>query len=367
MPETTSKKFIIFEGRKYPLVRETSGTWRLRSRSSSHSVNHGLGTTDLATAKRLAKSYLESHQGGQEKKVEGNLEEVVKAYLEMPKRVSERAATDNVQRLRKIVLAARKKTLKEFALSESLPRLWADFMATRLPDGRLDLATRRPENSAINSAVKAASSIFIKRLHPSYAERGLSIPADATTVQWLPTMDLPRPVADDGALVKWWNDLPVGSDEWLAVGLARFAGLRSSEISALTPEWIVESKGSFFVALQDRPEQGFLKKTRKAYRAMILQPKLAEVILGMASGERVVHPKELGREEWMIRHLPELVRRFSPSSKKPLHRLRGLYADEVAAITEDAVAARQEAVREAAQNLGHTTTATTTEHYLSEA
>ena len=55
-----------------------------------------------------------------------------------------------------------------------------------------------------------------------------------------------------------------------------------------------------------------------------------------------------------------------PGARKPLHRLRGLYADELARLTADAVAARLAGVRAASESLGHTTTATTERHYLSE-
>lgn len=53
------------------------------------------------------------------------------------------------------------------------------------------------------------------------------------------------------------------------------------------------------------------------------------------------------------------------AAKKPLHRLRGLYADEVARLTQDAVAARLAGVKAAASALGHTNTATTERSYLS--
>ena len=53
------------------------------------------------------------------------------------------------------------------------------------------------------------------------------------------------------------------------------------------------------------------------------------------------------------------------TAKKPLHRLRGLYADDVAKLTEDAVLARLEGIKEASRALGHTTTKTTLNHYLS--
>jgi hypothetical protein len=52
------------------------------------------------------------------------------------------------------------------------------------------------------------------------------------------------------------------------------------------------------------------------------------------------------------------------TARKPLHRLRGLYADEVAKITVDAVTARLAAIKAAQEALGHTTSKTTEGHYL---
>ncbi len=351
---------VLWQGRKLPLFREASGTWRLRSRSRHCAVDFGTGTTDLAAARRIAKDFLDGKLAVAAKRGAETLEDVARVYLALPKRASERAATDNVQRLRSIVRLAWRKELAQVRLSELSPRLWRDYMAARL-GGKLDLATRRPGNAAINSAVRAAASIFIPRLRPAFEEEGLTIPADAIVIQWLPVMQLPPAISDDAALIEWWQSLPPASPEWFAVGLARFAGLRSAEISAARPEWVSNDT----IELRDRPEQGFLTKTGKPYRAVILRPELAEAIRALTPGLPIVQPAAASREEWFERTLPRLVRPFSPSAKKPLHRLRGLYADEVARVTQEAVAARLAGIREASAALGHTTTATTLNHYLS--
>ncbi len=59
------------------------------------------------------------------------------------------------------------------------------------------------------------------------------------------------------------------------------------------------------------------------------------------------------------------MRRWTGDATKPLHRLRGLYADDVAKLTEAAVRARMEGIQAASAALGHTSTATTVNHYLS--
>jgi hypothetical protein len=353
------REFVLYAGRKIPLVKEASGTWRLRSRSRHYAIDFGLGTSDLNAAKRIARDHLEGRSKLIPRKGGETLEDVARVYLDMPKRCGERAATDNVQRLRSIVRLAWGRELSQVRLVDLSPKLWRDFMAAKL-GGVLDLATRRPGNAAINAAVRSAASIFIPRLRPAYAEHGFAIPDDATVVQWLPVMHLPPSVADDAALVAWWKALLVGSPEWFAVGLARFAGLRSAEIAASRPEWVVAGA----VELRDRPAEGFLTKTGKPYRAIILRPELVAAIAALQPGSFIVQPATAKRSEWFERDLPRLVRPFCPTAKKPLHRLRGLYADEVARLTQDAVAARLAGIREASAALGHTTTATTINHYL---
>lgn len=358
-PEVARSESVIWQGRRYPVVKESTGTWRLRSRSRHHPVDFGTGTTDLSAAKRIAKDHLEGRAAGIAKRGEETLEAVVKVYEVMPKRCGERAVTDNVQRLRSIVRLAWGRELSQVRLSELSPKLWRDFMAAKL-GGKLDLATRRPGNSAINAAVRSAASIFIPRLRPAYAEEGISIPEDAAVIQWLPVMHLPPALSDDDGLICWWESLPEALPEWFAVGLARFAGLRSAEIAACRPEWLEGDS----IVLRDRPEEGFLTKTGKPYRALILRPELADAIRASEPGELIVQPSFHDRREWFERVLPRLVRPFSPDAKKPLHRLRGLYADHVARVTREAVAARLAGIREASAALGHTTTATTINHYL---
>jgi hypothetical protein len=142
------------------MFRESSGTWRLRSRSRHFTVDVGCGTSDLAAAKRIAKDHLDGRAKDQQPQGSETLEQVVKAYATMPKRCAERAATDNVQRLRSIVRLAWGRELAQVKLSDLSPKLWRDFMAEKL-GGTLDLATRRPGNAAINAAVRSAASIFI--------------------------------------------------------------------------------------------------------------------------------------------------------------------------------------------------------------
>ncbi len=75
-------------------------------------------------------------------------------------------------------------------------------------------------------------------------------------------------------------------------------------------------------------------------------------------------PEGEDRGRWFERVPQAWLRAQGVTAKLPLHRLRGLYADQVAALTRDAVTARLAAIRAAQEALGHTTSATTERHYL---
>lgn len=62
-----------------------------------------------------------------------------------------------------------------------------------------------------------------------------------------------------------------------------------------------------------------------------------------------MNPRTTDRHRWFERDLVDWCRPFTGASKKPLHRLRGLYADHLAELTEDAVTARLAGIREASK------------------
>jgi hypothetical protein len=290
---------------------------------------------------------------------------VERVYTALPKRSGAKASYNNLTRLRSIVRTVHGKPLARVPVSHIGPRLWADFMAKR-QGGQLDLSTRRAENAAINAAVRCASSIFIPRLRPLYREAGIIIPDDAKVIQWLPEMRRPRPKADDAAMVKAWLALPRGPLFWTA-GLARFAGLRREEISACRREWISEDETGVFVEMHDRPEYGWLTKTGEVYRARIMRPDFAAALLALPPGPIVEIGSQCSRSHWFEHKPQEWLKAFTGAARKPLHRLRGLYADDVKRTTEEAVKAHLAGIREASKNLGHTNTATTERSYLSHA
>lgn len=365
LPEA-ARNYVSHEGRKFPLIRDNGGLWRMRSRSKSHAVDVGLGTTNLSAAKIIAKAALENrpekHRRGAK-----TLEDLAKFYQsQAPRRCNDTTAANNIGRLRTVVRTALKKELANVRDSELTCSLWPAFVAVK-HNGKADFATRRPENEAINAAMRTAAALFTERLLPIYKEAGFQLAASVGTVQWLPIMaHSPKP-ADDEALIEAWEDMEeddLRRPLWLAIGLARFAGLRRSEIEHARRSWLVERKGRPYIELRDRPEENYLTKTGKPYRALILSDALAEKLKAVPDGEFLVPLPTHSRHNWFVAEPQAWVAQFT-SAPHPLHRLRGLYADQIKELTEDAVAAHLAGVKAASNALGHTNTKTTVNHYLS--
>ncbi len=354
-----ARRFVVFEGRKYPMLLER-GLWRVRSRSRLYPADFGTGVSDYNAARRVAAEILAGAVRPTRKTSAVTLEDLTAVYLEMPKKCSEKVGVQNVGRLRAIIKTVYGRGLDGVNIEDISPKLWRDFQAIR-QGGKLDLSTRRPENAAVNSAVRMAASLFLPKLRAGYLEAGIKMP-DMGPIDWLPESRRPPAAADDAGLLKWWLGAEVGP-LWLAVGLARFAGLRRNEVEACKPEWLVSRNGSDCIALHDRDEHN--TKTGAIYYAPILRPELAAAIRQLPAGQHVVQVVGQDRHRWFSHKLPALVRPWVGTAKKPLHRLRGLYADDVARITADAVAARLAGIQAAASALGHTSTATTKNHYLS--
>ena len=364
-PQMTHKRPTVkYDGREYALTLEPQG-WRLRSRSKSRPLNFRTGTTNLRDAQARAREWLEqraanpivSRRGG------GTLAALAAVYLATPKRTKQSVAEDNVSRLRTVCRLALNRELDAVTCREVGPELWTKYQTAALAISGypLDYATRRRENIAINACVRAARCLFLPAMIRAYREAQLDVRADAGIAQTLPQPYLPPSKVDDAALVAAWRE--TSGALWLTIGLARFAGLRREEISALQGDWIEERDGVVSIFLCDRPAQNWFTKTGKPYRAQVIEPTLSEWLRVSAKQPGYVVPCAGERDQW-FRYVPqEWLRPFIPSGK-PLHRLRGLYADHIAQLTQDAVTARLAAIRAAQTNLGHTTSATTERHYL---
>lgn len=353
---------VLHDGRRFPLFLEARG-WRLRSRSAKWPIDVMLGSGPLKWAESKARQILRDGALEKSKPCRGTLEELVTCYRSLPKRAGEAAASIAVCRLRSCVRLVLGRELDEVKVEEVNAAFWLRYTAKRQGREIADLATRRVDATAINAAMRQAASIFIPRLRPSFASAGFTIRDDATVIQWLPTIQTDKPAVND-KMVTAWRALERGP-MWLAVGLARFAGLRRDEIEHATAAWLTREGAAVYVQLRDRPEEGWLSKTGRRYRALVIDPELAEFLTACPPGYLVQPPAE-DRHKWFERVPQEWLRKFT-TARQPLHRMRGLYADDVARLTADAITARLGGVKAASEALGHTSTATTSKHYLTDA
>lgn len=361
---------VKFAGREYPLLLEREG-WRLRSRSKSHPADFRTGSTNLADAKRLAKEWLERRANDpiRSRKGGGTLEALAKIYEKAPKRTQAHVAKDNISRLRSIVRVVFGKELAEVTCRQIGAEFWAEYQRRSHESRGLayDLATRYRENIAINAAVRAARCLFLPALRPYYREAGLDVRADADQAVILPEPYVPPAGVDDQEIVRQWRALKHGA-LWLVIGLARFAGLRRDEIEAIRGDWIRKTKkGATVIELRDRPEHGWWTKTGKPYTAQVIDPDLSTYLLAAAEFDPEGHVvKDVGddRERWFERDPQAWLRALGVKARQPLHRLRGLYADAIRELTEEAVEIRLAGIKAAQKNLGHTSSETTERSYL---
>lgn len=376
LPANCPRQCVLFDGRKYPLLME-HGAWRLRSRSKKHPADFYTGTALLPEAKRRAKEYLTRHAADpiRSRKGGGFLEGLAQTYLATPKRTKANVAADNVSRLRSICRLALGRELDAITCREVGPELWEKYQRAALAKAghAFDLVTRHRENVAINAAVRCARCLFLPQLLRAYTAAGFDVRLDAGAAIMLPVPTLHKQPVDESELLEAWAALQDSDSRlWLTIGLARFAGLRREEISAARVGWIERDGAGVYIRLRDRPEEGFWIKTGESgvsYRSQVIDPGLADWLVAVADFEApdarlVSDPGDEARHRWFERVPQEWIRAHGVADTKPLHRLRGLYADHTAKITEDAVAAQLAGRRAAQQALGHTTLATTEAHYL---
>lgn len=374
-PSGTAPKTALLkhEGRNFSLVLEPRRGWRIRSRSKSFPVDFRTGTTNLSEAKARAKEFLEKNASGWKPgRGGGSLEDLARLYLETPKRTKGNVAKDNVSRLRTVCRVALGKELSAVTCREVGPDLWQRYQRAALEaEGlRFDLATRYRQNIAVNSAVRVARCLFLPALVRVYRAAGLDCRTEAGEAVMLPEPYLPPSKVDDAALVEAWRALESSEPAlWLVVGLARFAGLRREEISALRAGWVEVDGALVRIALRDRPEEKWWTKTGKPYRAEVVEAGLARHLAAFAAVSPadallVTAPGTVERSRWFERAPQKWLHAHGVGALKPLHRLRGLYADQVATLTRDAIAARLAGIRAAQESLGHTSSAVTEAHYL---
>jgi hypothetical protein len=355
---------LLFEGVSIPFFFEAGKGWRLRKRSIHLSVDYSTGILARAPARKAALKWLEEQREGKVKLSTTNLESLVQFYLTMPRRASNSTAHNNITHLRAICRMALGRELKSIHVHEVRPSLWQEFQRKKC-GGVLDLSTRRRNHVSINTAVRSAASIFKATLRPAFRRAGFHVPDDATEIEWLQELKRPPVEFDETKLLEAWAALPRGP-LWMALGLARFAGLRKEEINACCGGWLAERRGRWGIVVCDRPDEGFLCKTGEPRFSVILNAEVLKAMKKCKKDDYVVDLDPSERDFW-FRGTPQTWLRtyLGPRSAvaMPLHRLRGLYVDAVKALAETRL--QEEAIKEASLAAGHTGTATTKAHYLS--
>jgi integrase len=326
---------------------------------------------DRAVARQKAKEVIEGRDQIVTRRRTGgaSLAETAEVYRRMPKRASEVAVGLNIARLRKIVELAWGRTLEQVTVQElEHGRLWEDYAAKR-QGGRLDLSTRRHENRGINSALRCAVSMFHAGLDEGYRRAGIVADFDSIRkVQWVPEIKakVPQlPAGSEQALLDALPELRIQSHAmWRAVMLARFAGLRAREIRHIRREWLEKDEsGVIRVIVRDRPEEGFWHKTGADYAAPILSQELADDLWYAHSGTLVSPDGD--PDTFFKRTCNVWIRQFIPRPSKGLHRLRALYLDHMRSAMASQIIADRAGIEAAQQAAGHTSSRTTTRHYLS--
>lgn len=363
---------ITVRGVSYPLYKERSGNWTVRKRSKHANINVGLGVSLLSEAKEKAKHIIETQSEKQHRRRSGGstLRELADDYLKMPRDCREYVARQNITYLAAIVRTVLDKTLEQARASEVSSRLWAEYQRIK-QGGKHDYALPKRENAGINSAIRSAMSIFAAPLEREYEARGYRLDwKELRRVKRLPQLKAPILREPDTLLA---DIRALRADEtrilWLAIGLARFAGLRQHEIQHARREWLQrDSQGNVSILLMHRPDEGFYSKTGEPYTAVVLDAALAADLWAIPAGQLLVpDPPEIARERFFARTCNAWVRaRIGDNSHGAMHRLRGFYADQIKSLHEDAMRAQLAGIRAAQQALGHTSEKTTVEHYLSK-
>lgn len=378
-PEKAPKEktsFITWEGRKIPMEWQASG-WRLRSRSKHFTVDYSTNILALRAAQDDAREYLKNQKAKEKPKGKMTLEDVVKIYKTLPKRASEVTEYTAISHLRSVVRVVMDKELNEVLATEIDAKFWLRYIAKRQGREVADLSTRDPINKAINSGMNNAMCVFKEALIPLYAEHGIVFCSDVSVIQWMAMPKLPKPTVSND-LVKELKALKGGpeNDLWQAIGAARFAGLRRTEIMHLAKHWVEIDGAATYIRIRDRPEEGFKHKTGESYRALVVDEEYAAFLRAAPDGY-IVQPdlqskrprfahRPNSRRLWFWYEPQKWLKPFTGEKVAPLHRMRGLYLDDVAKLTEDAVKARLEGVKAAKDSAGHTSTKTTEDHYLTK-
>jgi integrase len=374
MNTITPHHTLTVQGRDFILTcDERTGYWRVRRRCSDFRIDRSIRVRELSEAKKVAKQLieLELERVKSLRECGHNLDELCNAYLEMPKPVREYIAERNVAALKRVVKAVLGRRLTKVFARTLTYKLWEDYAAIR-HGGKLDLSTPRRENVSIMSEIRMAASIFSPKLEHRYAEQGIVMDWDnVRRLPCLPVLKVRKSAVAKESLEEMkaaWEALRTTDEPmYITIGLAWWCGLRASELMAAQRHWLVENNGHYRIELRDRPEENFRTKTNLSvenrFNGMCLHDKFGFFLLSLPDGKLV--QRTCGAEHWLWK-ANAWVRQFIPKTldTKGLHKLRGLFCDAVMHRFEQEILARRVGTEAAAMAVGHSSTRTTEQHYL---
>lgn len=361
---------ITVKGREFPLHKcPKSGNWAINKRTAELHLVKSTGISDLPEAKKWAKVHIEKALSNAYRLACGGhtLEEVVQTYLRLPVAVQPETKHHNVMRLRAVVGEVFGAELEEVKAQLITFRLWTDYIAAK-QGGTADLTTQRRANISIQSTLRAAASVFSKKLDHLYESEGIQLDfANLRRVPSLPVPALERAELDVSELEKALPDAPLPIR--VAVGLALHAGLRSKEVQFCARHWLVQEGEHWRIVLKPRPSEGFTPKGKPDGNAwlsgLILDADFGAFLATLPEG-KLVRPEGVS-DGWFYDHvLPDWIRQFIPREldNKAMHALRRVYAQRVQAKFASKLLASQVGLDAARVALGHKSSAVTLNHYL---
>lgn len=306
-------------------------------------------TTDLALAKRRAKEYRDAVVGEQ-----FNLASSMKAVSSAPsfeqlfKTYNALPTPDPLTRKRNI--AAMRAMLAVNGMDDR-SRLDQLGKQTALKYQQHCLESRPGCSAAAtsaNAALRRAKSLFSRRTMDSY-DGVLLVPLEAIRAfmsvgflkEYTPEKELPSEEAM-AAAVEAIKDMPYHRIVWC---LARYGGLRASEIVAARRDWIQGNT----ILIGQNPDQ-YKTKGRKARRVALP----SEVIEVLNLSEDPVFLAGPNRRVIVGREMTAILRKAGLKADKPLHSLRRLYGS-ILFSTQGPAAAQDQ--------LGHSSILVTQKHY----
>lgn len=369
LPTDCPPDCLVFEGVRIPFFLEPGKGWRIRKRSVHLTVDFSTGIVARAPAIKRAREWLDDWRAGREVRRGAwrSVADLLEMYLRMPRRASDATAHYNVTQFKAIVRLVFGKEPDRVRDTDLGPEMWLRFQAGKLGVERVDFSKRAANHVSINTAVRSAASVVKKNLWPAYERAGFRLAPDLLSIEWLQELRKPKREVSEVELLKAWRALPHGA-LWMAVGLARFAGLRKEEVAACRGSWLEQQRGRWGVVVCDRPEEGFLCKTGEPRFSVLLNGEILDALRSMESAADLAVALPLGqsRERWFRQVPQDWLRLYlgdRDAVKKPMHRLRGLYLDEVRALAETRL--QEAAIAEAQEAAGHTSAEVTKRHYLS--